>query len=73
MENIEIRIVLHTFNEKVINELLINSPKFANGYKHNELSIYQKKQIYSQIKQMNHKQSNRVYNLFFEAIVSTLN
>ena len=73
MENIEINIPLHTFNEIAMNSLLINVPKFANGFKPDELNIYQKKQIYQQIKQMNHKKSNNVYNLFFETTVSTLN
>lgn len=73
MENVNIEIALHPFNESAINNLLINSPKFANGFKPDELNIYQKKQIYSQIKQMDHKKSNNVYNLFFEATVSNLN
>lgn len=71
--NIELNIRLHTFNEEAIDALLMNVPEFANGNRPELLNLNQKKQIYSQIKQMDHDQSNNTYNLFFEAAVSALN
>ena len=73
MKNIETGLTLHPFNEKAINDLLTNVPDFANGNKPENLNLNQKKQVYSQIKHMNHDGSNNTYNLFFEAVVSTLN
>jgi len=71
--DIELNIPLHPFNEEVLDTLLINQPKFANGFKPENMNLNQKKQVYRQIKQFNSEKSNRVYNLFFEAIVSKLN
>ena len=71
--NIELNITLHPFNETVIDTLLTNSPKFANGFKPENLNLNQKKQIYNQIKNFNSEKSNRTYNLFFEVEVSKLN
>jgi len=71
--NIEINIPLHPFNQNAMDNLLINVPKFANGFTPENLTLNQKKQIYSQIKRFNHEQSNKTYNLFFEAEVSILN
>lgn len=70
---IELDIVLHPYNTEAIDHLLINVPEFANGNTPERLNLNQKKQIYQQIKQLNHKMSNRTYNLYFEAVVSNLN
>ena len=73
MNNLQIDIALHPYNTEAIDSLLINVPEFANGFTPEKLNLNQKKQIYRQIKQMNHKESNNTYNLFFEAVVTKLN
>jgi hypothetical protein len=73
MKNLKVIVSLHPFNETAIDNLLINVPEFANGNTPDNINLNQKRQVYSQIKQMNHVGSNKTYNSFFEAHVTNLN